>query len=200
MGNEEFVWAGTFIGRRAGGRAGAQWILNKSHHRPRRGSDFPLFIYIYTSAAHNSNNQIPAGGQFEKAAAVPIFSIRFFYTSLSFSGALSFQEETAQSARPLSAYDGRVCVYTFMLDSICFCVPLQCSWMRLLYHSPLSLCQQAVRLIIYGVGGASSKVCGNTRRWLWRGFALVQSWAFRAPAALVWPINIKTLETPSKRD
>lgn len=121
------------------GRASAQWILNKSHHRPRRGSDFPLFIYIYTSAAHNSNNQIPAGGQFEKAAAVPIFSIRFFYTSLSFSGALSFQEETAQSARPLSAYDGRVCVYTFMLDSICFCVPLQCSWMRLLYHSPLSL-------------------------------------------------------------
>jgi hypothetical protein len=43
-----------------------------------------LFLYIYTSAAHNSNNQIPAGGQFEKAAAVPIFSIRFFYTSLSF--------------------------------------------------------------------------------------------------------------------
>jgi hypothetical protein len=78
---------------------------------PVEGSRIFLIYILYTSAAHNSNNQIPAGGQFEKAAAVPIFSIRFFYIHRSlFSGALSFQEETAQSARPLSAYDGRVCV------------------------------------------------------------------------------------------
>lgn len=108
---------------------------------PVEGRDFPHIYILYTSAAHNSNNQIPAGGQFEKAAAVPIFSIRFFYVHRSlFSGALSFQEETAQSARPpaLCLWRACVCVYTFMLDSICFCVPLQCSWMRLLYHSPLS--------------------------------------------------------------
>lgn len=120
------------------------------------GDFFYTYISGRASPADNSNNQIPAGGQFEKAAAVPIFFLRFFYIYRSlFCGALSFQEETAQQSA-LSAYDGRVCVYTLMLDSICFCVPLQCSWMRLLYHSPL-LCQQAVRLIIYGVGGASSK-------------------------------------------
>lgn len=165
------------------GAGRAQWMLNKSHHRP-RGVGFS----ISRISGRQFKQPNPSWRAIWKSRRhAHLFYALLLYTWLSFLWRALISREN-RAVRPLLMC---VCIYTFMLDSICFCVPLQCSWMRLLYHSPL--CQQAVRLIIYGVGGASSKVCGNTRRWLWRAFALVESWAFSAQLLWCGQLTLKPL-------